>query len=106
MEKLGRLPSERFVEKNVFWSGAKPFISSDDMCDFHEMVIDDIREMVGGKSIRFKKDLIIDIGPWVGDLSFDGIGEYTLSREWDFKTDYIGKSDSEFILPESTNQYQ
>ena len=57
----------------MFRSGAHPFIAADHVGDLHQMVIDNVCEMIGGKAIRFQQYLIIDIGPRVGDAAFDGI---------------------------------
>ena len=54
------------------------------------MVIDDISEVVGGKSIRFQKDLIVDIGPRKGDPSFNPIFVNAFAGERNFETDDIG----------------
>lgn len=35
-----------------------PFHSSQHMRDFHQMIVDDIREMIGGIAVRFDDDCV------------------------------------------------
>ena len=60
-------------KKDVFWRGTHPFIAADHVGDLHETIVDDSCEVIGGEAIRFKKDLVVDIGPRSRDASFDGV---------------------------------
>ena len=57
----------------MFRRGAHPLIAADHVGNFHEVVIDDVGQVVSGKSIRFQKYLIIDIGPRGGDPAFNAV---------------------------------
>ncbi len=46
-------PTEGVIEGDVFWCRWKPFFAADDMGDFHEVVVDDIGEVVGGEVVGF-----------------------------------------------------
>ena len=60
----GVLPSEGAVKEHMEWGGRQPFLATDDMADLHQMVINDVRQMVGRQIVRgLVKHLVIeDIG--------------------------------------------
>ena len=60
MHHFGGLPSEEFVEQDVFWGAWQPFFAADDVRDAHEMIIHNAGEMIGREAILFHEDLVID----------------------------------------------
>ena len=90
MEVFGAWPAKAVVEKDVFRGGAGPLISADDVGDIHEMVIDDVGEVVGGKSVGLEEDLVIDIGPRMGEPTLDLVVVAALSGEGDLEADGKG----------------
>ena len=44
-------PAERFIQEIVKGQGGKPFLSADDLRDFHQMVVHDIGKVIGGEFI-------------------------------------------------------
>ena len=69
MRKRRFLPAERAIHENVFWRGGKPFFATDHMRDFHVMIVDDVGEVVCGKTVGFQKRLIIQFVVFDGNLS-------------------------------------
>ena len=59
MGEGGRFPSKGGVHLDVFGGGDEPFGSSDDVGDFHELVVDDVGEVVGGKSVPLPDDEVV-----------------------------------------------
>ena len=51
-------------------------ITSDDVGNFHEVIIDHVRQMIRWESIRFDEDLIIDLHILMPDLSSNDILEF------------------------------
>ena len=51
--KLGHgvRPSERAIEEHVERGRGQPFLTADDMTDLHQVVIDDVSQVVGGQVI-------------------------------------------------------
>ena len=45
------LPAESFVKHDVQGSRRQPFLATDDVCNLHQVVIDDIGQMVGGQLV-------------------------------------------------------
>ena len=52
------LPAERAVEVHVQRHAADPLVPAQDVRDRHEVVIDDVREVVGREAVRFDQDRI------------------------------------------------
>ena len=74
----------------MFGCRAHPLIAADDVGDFHRDVIDDVGEMIGGESIRFQKNLVVDISPGSCDAPFDRVFVNAFACEGDFKADHEG----------------
>ena len=46
------LPAERTIQQDVQWSRGQPFLATDHVCDFHEVVVHDIGQVVSGQLVR------------------------------------------------------
>lgn len=76
--KVGWLPSERIVQLNMFRCGDEPFLpivntfsfmhtsrgakthsTPNNMCNLHEMIVDDIGEVIGWETITFHDDKVV-----------------------------------------------
>ena len=71
MAEHGLFPAKGFVEHHVFWCRSNPFLATNDVADFHEVVVDHVGEVVGGKAIGFDQDLVVDLLV----CEFDGVPE-------------------------------
>ena len=58
--KNRRFPTEILVKLDVLGNRADPLLAADDVRDPHQMIVHYDREMVGGKPVGFKDDLIVD----------------------------------------------
>ena len=47
----GVLPAESLVEQHVEWGGGQPLFAADDVRNFHQMVVDDVSQMVRGQFV-------------------------------------------------------
>ena len=55
-----RLPAEILIEQKMFGGRRYPFLAAHDMGDAHQMIVDDIGQMIGWQAIRFHQHLHID----------------------------------------------
>ena len=86
----GGLPSEGFVEQDVLGGGADPLFGADDVGDVHEVVVDDIRKMVGGEAVGLHEDLVVDVEVVEGDVAAEFVAEGGLAFAWDLHADGEG----------------
>ena len=49
--------------------GIDPLLAADHMSDLHQVVVHDIREVIGRKSVRLHHDLIVHRSPVFADLT-------------------------------------
>src|SRR2546425_7953634 len=63
------LPSQRLPDVYMPWRARYPFLAPQQVCYPHQMVIDDVREMISRKTIRFEYDFIINIGILEDDVA-------------------------------------
>jgi len=90
---LRRLPAERPVKENMQGPRGDPFLGPEDMGYFHQMVIDNIGQVIGGKSIAFHDHRIgADVLVFTLHLAHYQVPEFGLSLQGDFKADHIGFS--------------
>ena len=57
---LRDLPAEAFVEKVVLGSRREVLAAADDMRDAHQVVVDNIGKVIGGKAVPLQKDLVVE----------------------------------------------
>ncbi len=60
--EAGALPAEGLVEEDVLGGGGDPLFGADDVGDAHEVVVDDVGEVVGGEAVGLHEDLVVDVG--------------------------------------------
>ena len=78
-------PAEGFVEKHVQRCAGQPLFTTDDVSDAHQMVVDDVRQMVGRKVVStLVEDLVIEDGAIEGHAPTDHIVDLYL---------YIGRDE-------------
>ena len=75
--------------------GGDPLFGADDVGDAHEVVVDDVGEMVGGKAVRLHQHLIVDIRVLEGDVAAEFVakrsgGGLVARMWWDLHADDIG----------------
>ncbi len=59
MNIFRNFPAKGFIEQIVFWSGRQIFTAPDHRIDLHQMIVHYIGKIIGGHSIRFQKDPVI-----------------------------------------------
>ena len=69
------LPAEGFVEQDVLGGGGDPLFGADDVGDAHEVVVDDVGEVVGGEAVGLHEDLVVDVGVLEGDVAAELVAE-------------------------------
>jgi len=47
----GILPPKSLVEQYVEWGAGQPFLTTDDVCDLHQVIINDVGQMIGGQFV-------------------------------------------------------
>ena len=60
MRERRRLKSKHLIEDQMLRRGREPFLTSDDVRDFHEVIIYYIGKVIGGIAIRLNQDLIVE----------------------------------------------
>ncbi len=73
--EAGALPTEGLVEKDVLGGGGDPLFGADDVGDAHEVIVDDVGEVVGGEAIGLEQDLIVDVVVIEGDVAAEFVAE-------------------------------
>ena len=64
MTIFGSFPTKILEQQKMFRCRRQPFFAAEHMRDFHQMVINDIRQMISGKPIRFDKNLHVNLIIW------------------------------------------
>ena len=82
MGELGWVYLEHLVQEQMLWDRRQPLLSSDNMGDSHEIVVNHIRQMVGWVTISLHDDLVIYSVIVKDHLSMDQILVFSLSS-WD-----------------------
>ena len=55
-----RLPAQGLVEQDVARRARYPLVAADDVGDPHGAVVDDVRQMVGGKAVRLQEHEVVE----------------------------------------------
>ena len=67
------LPAERPVETEVLGGRGDPLLGPDDVAHLHGVVVDDVRQVVGGVPVSLEQDLVVDLGVVEGDRAPDEV---------------------------------
>ena len=93
---IGRyLPAERLIEEVVLRGRAEVLAASDDVGNAHRVVVDNVREVVGGVAVGFYQDLILQLAVLDGDFAEYRVGEGRAALDRHFLADNIGHALSE-----------
>ena len=60
MQKRGRLPAKRLVQLHVLGRADDPLLGADDVRDPHQVIVDDVGQVIGRKAIGLEQHLIVD----------------------------------------------
>ncbi len=69
------LPAEGLVEQDVLGGGGDPLFGADDVGDAHEVVVDDVGEVVGGEAVGLHEDLVVDVVVGEVDVAAELVAE-------------------------------
>ncbi len=75
MPEARLLPAEGFVEEDVLGGRGDPLFGADDVGDLHEVIVDDVGEVVGGEAVGLHEDLIVDVVVVEGDVVAEFVAE-------------------------------
>ena len=61
VDEDGDVPAERLIEEDVFWRRRDEFRAAHDVRDAHEVVVDDIREIVRRHAVALQEHLVLEL---------------------------------------------
>ena len=100
-------PAEGFIKEDVQRSTGQPLFSTNDVRDTHQMVIDDISQMVGGQVVcTLVEHLVIEDGAIEGHTSTNHIIDLDLYIRRDEEADDILCTTSDERIDLLTREYQ
>ncbi|GBD05395.1 hypothetical protein HRbin20_00978 [bacterium HR20] len=87
MRKFGWFPPKCLVEQDVLGSRRQPLFAADDVGDAHQVVVDDVCQVVGGVAIALEEHLVVNVFAWHNDGATNAVVELDLAVEWDLEPD-------------------
>ena len=75
MDVSGDLPAEGVVQQVVLGRGGEVLAAAHHMGDAHEMVVDDVGEVVGGQAVALQQYLVVQGAVLHGDVAEHGVVE-------------------------------
>ena len=72
---LRNLPAEGLIETIVLRARAQVLVAANDMGDAHQMIVDDIGEIIGRIAVGLDEDHVIELGVINGDVSVELVVE-------------------------------
>ena len=86
----GVFPSEGAVEEHVEWGTWQPFLTANHVCDFHEMVVNDVGQVVSGELVStLVKHLVIEHVRHDAHVATDDVVNVNLFARLDFEAHHI-----------------
>ena len=73
-----RVPSEGAVELDVLGQRREPLLRADDVGDAHQVVVDDVGQVIGREAVALEQDLIVHLGALEADLAREGTSKSTM----------------------------
>src|SRR5579875_1157140 len=84
--EFGNLPAQRLVDVDVTRGAGNPLLTAQDMCNAHQVIVDDVRQVIGGQSIGFEYDEIVDVGVVESDITMQLVMHDGLALKRDGET--------------------
>ncbi len=77
-----RLPAERGVEMRVQRQRVHPFVAAQNVCDLHQMVVDDVGHVIGGDAVGLHQHGVLQNLVLEGDVAADHVvhGDLAIER--------------------------
>ena len=75
MPEARKLPAEGLIEQDVLGGGGDPLLGTDDVGDLHEVIVDDVGEVVGGEAVGLHEHLVVDVAVLEGDVAAELVAE-------------------------------
>lgn len=86
----GVFPSEGAIEEYVEWGTWQPFFTANHVCDFHEVVVNDVGQVVSGELVStLVKHLVIEHVRHDAHVATDDVVNVNLFARLDFEAHHI-----------------
>lgn len=86
----GVFPSEGAVEEHVEWGTWQPFLTANHVCDFHEVVVNDVGQVVSGELVStLVKHLVVEYVRHDAHVATDDVVNVNLFAWLDFEAHHI-----------------
>ena len=86
----GGFPAKGAVEHHVQRCAGQPFLAAYDVGDFHQMIVDDVGQMVCGHAVGLEEHLVVKQTGVHGNVSADEVMDSDVYVFGEPETDYIG----------------
>ena len=71
----GDLPAEGLVQQVILGGGGQVLAAPDHMGDAHQVVVDDVGEVIGGQAVPLQQHLVVQRAVVHGDVAENGVVE-------------------------------
>ena len=92
MDIGGDLPAEGLIEQIVLGGGGEILRAPDHMGDAHQVVVDDVGEVIGGQSVGLDEHLIVQRLIFHGDVPEHRVVEGGGAAVGDTLADHVGNA--------------
>ena len=93
----GPLPAEGVVHEVVFGGGREVLAAADDVRDAHQVVVDDVGEVVGGHAVALEQDAVFHVLEVDGHGAVDGVFVAAAALGGDILADDVGHARGELF---------
>src|SRR5437660_10737998 len=76
------LPAQRVPNLNMARSAGNPFLSPQQVCDLHQMIVNDVRELIRRQAVWFQDDEIIHICILEDHIPMQFVVDIRLAPQW------------------------
>ena len=106
MRKHRRFPTEILVKQQVFRRRRNPLLAAHHVGDAHQVIVDDIGEMISRQAVRFHQHLHVNDGIFELDLAAQSVVYDALALGRNFHADNMGNALGIKLLPVGIGQHQ
>ena len=93
----GHLPPESLVEQIILGGGRQVLAAPDHVGNAHQVVVDDVGEVVGGQAVGLEQHLIVQGAVFHGDVPKDRVGKGSLPAGGNFLANHVGYSGGQLL---------
>ena len=91
-------PAEGLVKHHMEWGRGQPFLATDDVGDLHQVVVNDIGQVVGGHAVALEEHFVVEQTAVHGDIATNKVVDSDVNVVRELEAHHVGLATVNAVL--------